>query len=462
MEQKFLCEDEFEQIKDFKFWELTEEQKLLIDKLIINEDLKERYKKYGLCKECKQPNTGYYWCQSCNAKRFQQNFKNWTSGNSDVDKLIQESQLNAKNKNEKLEWIEYDSFENIKYITKGGFGTIYDANWKDGYIECWNYKTNQWKKKYFVRVALKSFNNSKEITLEFLNEIRLHLKMNNSDRIIRLYDITKDSKTSGFMMAMKYAEKGNLRQMLNSDFNLMSYWEKFEILGSIASGLNDIHKEGLIHQDFHSGNILNTIGLLNNNTRITDLGLSKPANEKDNKKVYGVLPYVAPEVLRGKKYTQESDIYSFGIIIYEVFNGLPPYHDVAHEEFLAIKICQGLRPRFNIRVPQLIDDIVKQCVNADPSKRPTAESLHEIFNQRHSEDSEIYKQIKEADEFNDFNGKQPSIIKPSVNTEIIYTTHPQAIYTSRLLNFNNLPEPKNVKKYSESIKIDFTKFNINP
>ncbi|RIA85952.1 hypothetical protein C1645_830018 [Glomus cerebriforme] len=51
------------------------------------------------------------------------------------------------------------------------------------------------------------------------------------------------------------------------------------------------------------------------------------------------------------------------------------------------------------------------------------------------------------------------------STELIYTTHPQAIYTSRLLNFNNLPEPRNAdnwKEYSDSIKIDCTKLNINP
>ena len=128
---------------------------MLIDKLIPNEELKQHYKAHGLCKGCKQPNTGSNWCQSCNSKRFQQNFKNWTSGNSDVDKLIQESQLNAKSE-EKLEWIEYDRFENIEYITKGGFGKVYKAIWKDGGL-----------------VALKSLNNSKDITSEFLNEVIL-------------------------------------------------------------------------------------------------------------------------------------------------------------------------------------------------------------------------------------------------------------------------------------------------
>ena len=64
--------------------------KLLIDKLILNEELKARYERYGLCKKCKHPNTDYYWC------RFQQNFQNWTSGNHIVDKFIQKIQLKAR------------------------------------------------------------------------------------------------------------------------------------------------------------------------------------------------------------------------------------------------------------------------------------------------------------------------------------------------------------------------------
>ncbi|RIA90250.1 hypothetical protein C1645_160393 [Glomus cerebriforme] len=164
-----LSHDVIEQIKDFEHWNLTKEQKLLIDELISNEKLKERYKKYGLCKKCKQPNTDGRWCRSCNANRFRQN---WTSRNLDVNELINESQFYAKNKNEKLEWIEYDRFEDIKYIDKGGFGTIYKAFWKDGPIEYWDYETNQWNRsKYHKSVALKSLNNSKDITLEFLNEV---------------------------------------------------------------------------------------------------------------------------------------------------------------------------------------------------------------------------------------------------------------------------------------------------
>lgn len=87
MEEIKLSDDVIDQIKDFNHQRLTEEQNLLIDKLILNEELKECCKKHGLCKECKQPNTDGEWCQPCNAKHFQQNFKNCTSGNHDIDKF---------------------------------------------------------------------------------------------------------------------------------------------------------------------------------------------------------------------------------------------------------------------------------------------------------------------------------------------------------------------------------------
>ena len=145
MEEIKLSDDVFDQIKDFNCWNLTEEQKLLIDKLILNEELKERYKENGLCGECKQPNTGYDWCQPCTSKYFQQNFKNWTSGNHDVDEFIQKAQLKTNNHEQIIEWIEYDRFENVEYLAKGGFGTIFKAVWKDGPIDYWDSKNNQWQ-----------------------------------------------------------------------------------------------------------------------------------------------------------------------------------------------------------------------------------------------------------------------------------------------------------------------------
>src|ERR1044072_8622427 len=173
MDEFKLSDDVFDQIKDFKYWSLTNEQELLIDKLILNEGLKARYKIYGLCKECRQPNTNYGWCQPCISKYFQQNFQNWTSGNHDVDEFIQKAQLKAENKYQILEWIEYNRFEIVEYLAKGGFGTTYKAIWKDGNTYSYDSENNRWKRdKKNITVALKCLHNSQDITVEFLREVR--------------------------------------------------------------------------------------------------------------------------------------------------------------------------------------------------------------------------------------------------------------------------------------------------
>jgi hypothetical protein len=166
-----LSEDVINQIKDFDRHRLTEEQKSLIDELIPNEELRERYKKYGLCKECNQPCTGYDWCQSCNSKHFQQDFNKWTSGNKEINEFIQNFQLNATNIFEVLEWIPYDRFENIKYLAEGGFGTVYKAKWIDGYIKYWDINQNKWTRSYYKDFVLKCLNDSQNLATEFLREV---------------------------------------------------------------------------------------------------------------------------------------------------------------------------------------------------------------------------------------------------------------------------------------------------
>src|SRR5437764_15453571 len=136
---------------------------------------------YGLCPECNNRYTYvsvlYKWCNQCNAKRFQQDFPNWTSGNNYIDNFIQEAQLNAKSSRQFLEWIPYNRLTNIKYLAKGGFSTVYKAIWLDGYIENWDYDKKQWNRWISDsikgwEVVIKSLNNSSNISEEFLNEVR--------------------------------------------------------------------------------------------------------------------------------------------------------------------------------------------------------------------------------------------------------------------------------------------------
>ncbi|CAI2162934.1 15721_t:CDS:2 [Funneliformis geosporum] len=157
----------------------------------------------------------------------------------------------------------------------------------------------------------------------------------------------------------------------------MDWLNKLNALISVAKGLENIHAYGSIHRNFHCGNILVHYW---NEFLIGGLRLCQPSSQIDKKQVYGVLPYIAPEVLREKKIIRASDIYGFGIIAYEVLTGMPPYYDIAHDELLALKICQGLRPKSDYKIPQLIFDVIKRCWDANPSNRPNANELCNSLN----------------------------------------------------------------------------------
>ena len=135
------------------------------------EDIEKRKEVYGICGECNEPGTGLLWCQPCNAKRFEENFKNWTSGNKDIDELIQYSQLNAVHYSKCLEWIPFEKFQNVTYVTRGGFGKVYSADWPEGYIYSWNVENHKWYRNTDSKVVLKSLDNSSDISTDFLNEV---------------------------------------------------------------------------------------------------------------------------------------------------------------------------------------------------------------------------------------------------------------------------------------------------
>ncbi|RHZ78542.1 hypothetical protein Glove_162g61 [Diversispora epigaea] len=410
-----------------------------------SEEFEEFEEDYEICEECGNENTGEDWCLQCNSQHFQQNFGNWTSGNKDVDEVIKESQSNCTTKCSFVEWVPYSKFEDIKYIDKGGFGKIYSAIWKEGFITKWNIQQKQWERINNKKVALKSLNNSQNITTEFLNEFKNHLICNES-LIVSCFGITQDPETKDYMFVMSFIEDGNLRNFLKSNFSKLSWLDKLENLYNISTGLDYMHNvANLIHRDLHIGNILSYD---HESSFITDLGLSKPADEisKDGKqKVFGVIPYIAPEVLSGDdNYSTASDIYGFAMIMFEILTGIPPFYNIPHDKDLALKICNGYRPEIpsNIAIPQLLVDIMKRCWDAKSKQRPTAKELFDDFNldDKKFEESELYKQIEEYDRLNLKNPMDSNNTNRSTSFEI----HPSAIYTSRGFNFKNLPKPKNL------------------
>jgi serine/threonine protein kinase len=226
-------------------------------------------------------------------------------------------------------------------------------------------------------------------------------------------------------MVLDYAKGGNFNYWSNNNYNNFDWSYKLTSLWNIIKGLKEIHQNQMFHRDFHTGNILLDVIYVNsindNSIYISDMGLCGEVGNTDKTSIYGVMPYVAPEVLRGKPYTQAADIYSFGMIMYFVATGRQPFADCAHEELLALRICNGIRPEINEQeIPKCYINLMKKCWDSNPDNRPNTDELSSILSPDNDDDEDWYKQIEEAE-------KYFSVLKKC-------TIHPQAIYTSRLLN----------------------------
>ncbi|POG73376.1 kinase-like domain-containing protein, partial [Rhizophagus irregularis DAOM 181602=DAOM 197198] len=231
-----------------------------------------------------------------------------------------------------------------------------------------------------VHVALKSLKNSSNISDDFLNELKNHLHCLSSDDLstVRIFGITQDPETSNYMIVMELMNGGNLRSnLLIKKYNPL---EKYYNLMRIANALRTLHECNIIHGDFHSGNVLLNSNISYSSFYISDFGLSRPVNQTINSnEIYGVIPYMAPEVLRGKPYTKAADIYSFGIIMWEYTSGIPAFNNRPHDFNLSLDICKGLRPEIFKGTLPVYARLMKRCWDSDPNKRPTADELYQII-----------------------------------------------------------------------------------
>jgi serine/threonine protein kinase len=257
--------------------------------------------------------------------------------------------------------------------------------------------------------------------------------------ILKIYGLSQDPNTKEYIIVLYYAEGGNFINWMNvnENFKYFSWKKKLRTLYFIARGLNEIHKKKMVHHDFHTGNILfNTSSMEEyvNRIYISDMGSCKKVYDNNQNKIYGVMPYVAPEVLRGKPYTQAADIYSFGMVMYFVATGRQPFDNCAHDHILALDICEGIRPELNeSEVPQSYIDLMKECWNSNPNNRPNSTELYQSLW------SIIMNSKSEIEKAENYRNKNLSSLIENRQT----TTHPQAIYTSRLLN----PFTKDLPKY---------------
>ena len=206
-----------------------------------------------------------------------------------------------------------------------------------------------------------------------------------------------------------------------------------DMLWSVSMALNFIHEHNLIHGHLHGGNILIECEMDSIDAKMADTGLHGPVDRQmsSSPQTYGVIPFAAPEIFSGNIPTKASDVYSFGMIMWMLSAGTRPYHDKPHDRQLIQDICSGLRPSVINGTPDIYAGLMLQCLDTNPSNRPTASQLYECLGNWASaidDLSELSVQFGAADLFKIFN--------PANLENLSY--HEKAIYYSRPLDSINI------------------------
>jgi hypothetical protein len=127
-----------------------------------------------ICENCNQQCLATLYCEYCVRNYLKENFSNWTSGNNDIDNLIQKCQMKTLLPSRVVEWIPYSNLENIEYLTKGGFSEIYTAEWINGSYYEWNSKSQQLERFGTHEVILKRLENIEStINQRWFEEVRI-------------------------------------------------------------------------------------------------------------------------------------------------------------------------------------------------------------------------------------------------------------------------------------------------
>ncbi|XP_060769936.1 mitogen-activated protein kinase kinase kinase 7 isoform X1 [Neoarius graeffei] len=257
-----------------------------------------------------------------------------------------------------FEEIDYADIDVEEVVGRGAFGVVCKAKWKG------------------KDVAIKTIESESERNA-FVVELR-QLSRVNHPNIVKLYGSCKNP----VCLVMEYAEGGSLYNVLHGAEPLPHYTASHAMSWCMqcAQGVSYLHgmkPKALIHRDLKPPNLLLVAG--GTVLKICDFGTACDiqTHMTNNK---GSAAWMAPEVFEGSNYSEKCDVFSWGIILWEVITRRKPFDEIGGPAFRIMwAVHRGTRPPLIKNLPKPIESLMTRCWSKDPSQRPSMEEIVKIM-----------------------------------------------------------------------------------
>ena len=276
-------------------------------------------------------------------------------------------------------------YEIIRKIGDGGMAFVYEA--KDRLLN----------RVVAVKVLRPEFVDDEEFLAKFKREAEAVANISHPN-IVNVYDVGCDGKVN--YIVMEYVDGQNLKEIIKSEGTLDEY-TALDITKQIAKALGAAHKKGVIHRDIKPHNIL--ISSEGRNVKVADFGIAKAATNSTMTNIgsiIGSVHYFSPEQAKGKSVKNNADLYSLGIVLYEMLLGKVPFKGDSPISIALQHINEDIEFTLEekTQIPQSIRTLIKKLTEKSPEDR--YQSSEEVI-----EDIEYIEQnidldfIKQYDDF---------------------------------------------------------------
>jgi mitogen-activated protein kinase kinase kinase 7 len=270
-------------------------------------------------------------------------------------------------------------FENLSFkrlMSKGAFGEV----WVCEYTPVFGHS-----QEVAVKRLLQDRAHKFDEIQDFANEIQLTASLSHPN-VVETIGVAWNT-LDNLVLVMEYIAFGDLQNYLKKHGDLLSWArDKIHIAIGIARAIEYLHsiRPLLIHRDLKSKNVLLTRDLF---PKVIDFGATRRRVEETMTAGVGTPYWTAPEVLSGERYTEQSDIYSFGVMLSELDTCRLPYYDAVDAKggkLQPFRVLEGvmsgvLRPSFSHECPQRVRRLGVACLQHDPRRRPSALELVDVL-----------------------------------------------------------------------------------